>query len=166
MAVDPRSRGYAIEDVHVEGLLEKQGFERTPDWWKTHDAFRGGTSRDIVEGGRTIRVVNRPDVVSVKSMDANGAAKLESKATEYLDSVRGPYEYSRGNLRIEGAAKRRLDLIFDLDVTVTPEMARTLDALKAKAGSVEFNWYVTRADKKIIHPGPEWMKKLKLTDLD
>jgi hypothetical protein len=153
--VAPRARGYAIEDAHMP-TLEREGFERLPDWFRTHDAVRGGTTRFVKENGRRIRVINRPDAVSVKSTWITDPRRLTAKVEADLERLRGHFEYTRQNVRVEGVAQRRLDLVFEAGSDIRPETIRTLEQLKDTAGSIKFNWYVIDGRGKIV-PGKDFL---------
>ena len=145
--VDPRARGYALEDRHIP-TLEVEGYERLPDWFKTHDAVRGGTVRNVIENGKRIKVIERPDAVSVKSTNITEPKKLTAKVTEDLNVLRGRFEYTRGNVRVAGVRQRRLDLIFEEGSQITAETVRTIEQLQRSAGKIKINWYVMKSDRK------------------
>ncbi len=163
VGVEPRARGYAIEDAHMP-RLEGEGYQKLPDWFKTHDAYRGGNPTIIEENGQKIVQLTRPDVVSVKSTQITNPSKLYSKVADDLEVMRGPYEHTREGVRVVGTGKKTLDLVFDLDIEITPEMQSTLQRLEREAGSIRFRWFVTRADG--IKPGPSYLRSLKLPELD
>jgi hypothetical protein len=153
--VDPRARGYAIEDLHMDSI-EREGFERLPDWFKTHDAFKGGTTRYVTEGGKRIRVVKGADALSIKSTQITEPAALTEKVTEDLNKLRGRFEHTRGGVRLEGVKTRRLDLIFEEGSDITKRTVQTVEQLQRDAGSVQMNWYVIKYGDKI--PGPKYLK--------
>ena len=161
---DPRARGYAIEDRHIRTLEAEEGYERLPDWFKTHDAVRGGTRQTVTENGREIIVINRPDAISIKSTSITDPGRLTAKVTEDLDRLRGGFEHTRGGVRVEGVRRRRLDLIFEEGSQVTPETVRTVRNLQRTAGSIKLEWYVTKSDR--IIPGDDFITSMRLTELE
>jgi hypothetical protein len=160
VTVAPRSRGYAVEDMHMP-MLENQGYKRLPDWFKTHDAIRGGTSRFVTENGKRIQVIQRPDAISIKSTYITEPTELTKKVTADLDRLRGRFEYTRGNVRVEGVRNRQLDLIFEEGSRITAETVRTIEQLKKTAGNVTIKWYVIHSGRKF--PGPDFLRDIAKT---
>lgn len=148
VTVEPRARGYAIEDAHMPSL-QNEGYTKAPDYFKTIDAYKGGQSRLIREDGRIIEEIVRPDVVSVKSTSITNTERLTEKVTADLDVLRGRFEYTRGTTRISGAAERRLDLLFEEGADITPSTVRALEQLQRNAGSIRLNWWAYRQGSKI-----------------
>ena len=159
--VDPRARGYAIEDLHVV-KIEAEGYRRLPDWFKTHDAYRGGEVSTVIEGGKRILVVSRPDVISIKSTWITDPTSLTRTVEGYFESLRGGFRHSRGGVRVEGARKRRLDLIFEEGTPPTPDALHALDQLEAAAGSIDFRWYVMQSGKHV--PSATYRRTLDLVE--
>ena len=155
--VDPRARGYAIEDLHMDAL-EAEGFERLPDWFKTHDAFKGGEETLVTEAGKQIRVIKGADAISIKSTQITEPEALTVKVTEDLDKLRGRFGYTREGLRLENIKGRRLDLIFEEGSDVTKATVGTIEKLQRDAGSIKLKWYVMKYGEKV--PGPKWFSDM------
>ena len=154
--VEPRVRGYAIEDAHMS-TLRNQGYSKTPDWFKSIDAYRGGQTRWIRENGKLIEEVVRPDIVSVKSTQVTNPRALTDKVTGDLDVLRGRFFAKKGDFQISGAAERRLDLIFEEGTNVTRETVGTMNELQRAAGSIKLNWWVYRSGYKV--PAAEFIAR-------
>ncbi len=156
---EPRARGYAIEDRQMR-IVEREGYERLPDWFKTHDAYRGGTVRRRMENGRRIRVITQPDTLSIKSTWITDPTRLTETVENYFATLRGRFGHTRGGVRIVGARTRTLDLIFDEGTRLTPDTLRALEQLKQSAGSIRFRWYVMQSDR--IVPSGQYLRALRL----
>jgi uncharacterized protein DUF4157 len=156
---EPRARGHAIEDRRIL-MVEQEGFERLPDWFKTHDAYRGGTVTKKIEKGREIRVITRPDTLSIKSTWITDPTRLTATVEDYFATLRGRFGHTRGGVRIVGASSRTLDLIFEEGTSLTPDALRALEQLKQSAGSIRFRWYVMQSDR--IVPSAQYLRALRV----
>jgi hypothetical protein len=154
----PSPRGFAIEDVHLDNIgyqsLRKAG--SVPGI----DGIKGGDVDIITKGGQVIKRYHRPDAVSVKSTDITDPAKLTAKVTRELTPLQGRYEYSGGGIEINGLGERRYDLVFEEGAfsRFTKETLSTLEALKARAGSIKFRWYIVAGKPEPIY-GPDFLAK-------
>jgi hypothetical protein len=155
--VDPRARGYAVEDRRMD-TLKLESYEPLPDWFKTHDAIRGGEVKTITERGQTIKVIKRPDAISIKSTSITEPAALTKKVTADIERLRGGFEYTRGGVRVEGVRNRRLDLIFEEGANITRETISTIERLQREAGSVRLRWFVVKGTT--IYPGPQYFREV------
>lgn len=152
----PTTRGFAVEDFHLDRVgyqsLRKGGSVRAID------GIRGGDVEVITRGGEVIKRYTRPDAVSVKSTTITNPDALSRKVIPELDALRGRYTYARGGIEINGLGQRRYDLVFEEGAfaNFTKETLTTLAALKQRAGSIVFRWYINVGGHEFY--GPDYLK--------
>jgi hypothetical protein len=159
--VDPFGRGQAIEKLRLQ-KLRADGFEPLPGNFKGFDGFKGGTESTVIENGKTIRVINRPDARSIKSTWVTDPNRLSSMINGYFDKIRGRFRYTLSGVRLDGVRRRSLDLLFEEGSQITSNTLRALDDLKRSAGSIEFRWSVIQSGKEV--PSSEYLRTLASVD--
>ncbi len=162
VGVEPRARGYAIEDAHLE-KLRGNGWEGLPDWFPRIDGVRGGNVRRVSRAGKQAKVIEGADVLSIKSTWITDPAKLKDKIQEFLDLLK-PNKYSNGEVFVKSIKSKNLHLVFEqgfLDkidkevIKALKEMERTAQKLR-----INFEWYVIPSNGQIIR-GPDFFKAQK-----
>jgi hypothetical protein len=81
---------------------------------------------------------------------------------DYFDQIRGRYTHTLSGVRIDGVARRSLDLVFEEAAQITPATLQVLDDLKAAAGSIEFRWSVVQSGTEV--PSAQYLKTLGRVD--
>lgn len=160
--VDPRARGYAVEDLHLE-KLRGRGYDQLPEYFPSIDAVKGNYRWESVNGKR-MKVYRNVDAVSVKSTDVVDGGYLERKMRdEWLPALEPPFSKKRGNTVVRGLRKKAIHLIFeegavgrfDQQTTATIQRLRQL----ARARGVGFDWWVFSNGRE--EPGADFMRRLR-----
>lgn len=159
--VEPRARGYAIEDLQLE-YLEKGGWRGLPDYYPRIDFYRGGT---LSKKAAKVKNIKNADVVSIKSTKITDPEALKLKVSEDIDKIK-PAMFSNGKIAFSDINSKSLHLIFEQGflskVIDNPDVLKVLKQMKAKAKrlGISFEWFLVPADGSIRN-GPVFMKEMK-----
>jgi hypothetical protein len=164
--VDPRVRGYVIEDIHLRDLFLSSGHDKLPDYFKGIDAVRG-PSRLVRTAKGFVKLYRNVEGVSVKSTKITDPAGLLAYAKKaYIKPLRGAYDYTLKGVRVHGLSKKVLHLIFEEGVSpnITKGTVRTIKEIArlANQDDIEFRWYAFQSGRKV--DSVEFLKNAVLKD--
>lgn len=171
VGVEPRARGFAIEDAHLENL-RSQGWKGLPDRFGSIDAYNGGKAVQGVREGLPVTRINGADVLSVKSTSIVNPAELEKKVQGDLAAIANRNTYTRRELDVfvGNPASKNLHLIFEkgffAKVVDNKEVLKTLKKLEKECASagVKFEWFVIPENGNIQN-GKKFLKAMQLDEL-
>lgn len=159
--VDPRARGYAIEDRHAI-WLRNQGFAELPEYFPGID-FVNGNATTTIQGGQPVKRYVRPSAISLKSTQLVDRKGLLDVLELALEKMRPPFSKSHRGVQVHGLGRKAIHLVFEEGVATifTPETRRTITELAriARAEGVGFKWFVYVGDRR--YEGPEWFRLMK-----
>ena len=163
--VDPRARGYAVEDYYLGKVLKGKRYTGLPNYFKGIDAIKGKYVEEIIDG-KKVKVYRKPDTISIKSTDSTDPAyirrQFDNSWMKYFKD--NGFEYKKENIKVVGFGKKEIHLIFEegqaLDVVESKELLETLKEIKKSARSqgVTFKWFIITHDR--IKEGNEFIKDL------
>ncbi len=161
--VEPRARGYAIEDSHLSDLKGK-GWNGLPDYFPSIDGVKGGTAKNVMREGQQVRQIEGAEVLSVKSTSITDPVTLQSNMEKYLAALKRN-TFSNGELFVRNVKSKNLHLIFEQGFISKVENREVLKALQemkktAAAEGVNFEWFVIPENGKIMN-GPQFFKAQK-----
>lgn len=163
VGVEPRARGYAVEDAHLSNLHGK-GWDGLPDYFPRIDGVKGGKVKSATRAGKQVKEIEGAEVLSIKSTRITDPETLETKIQEFVDALK-PNSYSNGEVFVKNVNSKNLHLIFEqgfLDKVDRKEVFAVLKQMERTAGKqgVKFEWYVIPSNGRIIN-GPEFFKAQK-----
>ena len=166
VGVDPRTRGYAIEDFQLE-YLEKSGWKGLEDYYPRIDFYHGGMETTVVKKGKTVTEIHQADVVSVKSTWITNPSDLRGKIDTDLSKLSRNYYANRSHDFIfRNVSGKHLHLIFEQGflnkVIDDPKVLKVLEDMTQDAASrgIVFEWFVIPADGAIRN-GPAFMREIE-----
>lgn len=111
----PAPRGLAIEDILSADIYSAPDVTRLPPNFKTIDWVKGGTVRTVVDGGKTITIIENGVGVSGKSIDLAGssvrtAEGMQAAIGKHIDSLVEFDTYTLSGVRISNLNGRALDV--------------------------------------------------------
>ncbi|MGN6532851.1 MAG: hypothetical protein ACTHK0_14005, partial [Ginsengibacter sp.] len=165
VTVEPRARGYAVEDAHLADL-KGRGWDGLPDYFPSIDGVKGGTAKNVLREGKSVKQIEGAEVLSVKSTSVTDPVTLQANLEKkYLPALQRN-TFSNGELFVRNVKSKSLHLIFEqgfLSKVENKEVLKALAEMKKTAASagVNFEWFVIPENGKIMN-GPAFFKTQKI----
>jgi hypothetical protein len=159
--VEPKVRGFAVEDFHLNKLFTTQGFEKLPDRWPGLDAVRGDPIRR-----KGIKIYRNAEGISAKSTNITDGKRLLSRLrTEWLPPLKGgKYLVQLERVKIESLRSIAIHLIFEEGISenITEDTIKALKLISKEAKPIKFQWFVFSQGNEV--DGPTFFRNLQLKE--
>ena len=157
--VDPRTRGFAIEDYRLE-VLSQKGFDGLPPNYPAIDGVRGASRR---VGQKT--VYQNAEGISIKSTQITDPGRLLSyfRNTWLKPLVEKAYTNpTQGNVLVKSLRSKLLHVVFEEGsaqtfTRATYQAIRSMQA-QCRANKIQFEWFIFASGSE--EPGDQFIQNL------